>query len=66
MLYASEQQRADLIIDDTPGVRDHGVVVPGKGMVASAGCCKGVADHLGVALLVVQQLLANVEGCKGG
>ncbi len=55
-----------LIIDDAPGVRDHGIVLPCKGMVAGAWRGKGVAHHLCVALLVVQQLLADVMGCKGG
>ena len=42
-----------LVINDAPGVRYHGIVLPCKGMVASSGSCKGVADHIGVALLVV-------------
>ena len=37
-----------------------------KGMVASARRCKGVARHLSIALHVVHQMLADVEGCKGG
>ena len=59
-------QRADLVIDDAPGVRDCSIVLPSKGMVASAGRCKGVAHHLCVALLVAQQLFAYVKSCKSG
>ena len=59
-------QRCDLVIDDAPGVGDHSVAVTSKGMVAGAGCCKGVAHHLAVALLVGHQLLAYVIGCQRG
>ena len=59
-------QRCDLVIDDAPGVRHHGIVFMCKGMVAGAGRCKGAAHHLAVALLVGQQLLAYVVRCKGG
>ncbi len=47
-------QAPDLVIDDTPGVRHHGIVLPSKGMVASARRSKGVAHHLSMALHVVQ------------
>lgn len=66
LLQGMSSQRCNLVVDDAPSVRDHGVVFACKGMVAGAGRCKGAAHHLAVALLVVQQLLAYVIGCKGG
>ena len=35
-------------------------------MVAGTRCCKGAAHHLCVAQLADKQLLADVNGCKGG
>lgn len=54
---------ADLVIDDAPGVRHDGIVVPCKGVVASSGGCKGVANDLNAACGVEASL--NVIGCQG-
>lgn len=56
----------DLVIDDAPGIRNHMVVLPSKGMIARARRSKSIAHHLGVALVIVHQLLADVESRKGG
>ncbi len=68
MAWCGDQAKsqADLVIDDAPGVRNHGIVLPSKGMVASARCCKGVAHHLSMALHVVQQMPADVKGGESG
>ena len=58
--------RSNLVVDDAPGVRHQGVVLPCKGMVASARSCKGVAGDLHISLLAVKQLFADVKGCQGG
>ena len=55
---------AHLIIDDTPRIWNHCIVLSGKGVVASARRSKGVTDHLGLTLIVLQQLLANIIGSK--
>ena len=53
----------NLIIDDAPGIWHHGIVLTSKGVVASSWGGKGVAHHLGMTLVVVQQLFADVIGC---
>ena len=56
-----------LVIDDAPGVRNHVVVVPGKGVVASPGCPKAVAYYLHLLLLLLPlfgQLLLDVICCQ--
>ena len=54
-----------LVIDDTPGVGDDVVIVPGKSMVAGPGRFKAVAHNLYLLLLpLLQQLLSNVICCQ--
>ncbi len=60
------KSQANLVIDDAPRIRHHGVVLPSKGMVASARRSKGVAHHLSIAMHVVQQMPADVKGGKSG
>ena len=40
---SSRVQGADLVIDDSPGVRHHLVILLGKGMVAGPGGSEAVA-----------------------
>lgn len=35
-----------LIVDDVPGVRDSGIILSGKGMVADTGRSKSIAGHV--------------------
>ncbi len=62
----SAVQNACLVVDDTPGVWHHAVVVIGKGMVAGPGGPKAVAHHLHTLVAIILQLLADVIGCQGG
>lgn len=43
-----QQQRVggDLVVDDAPGVRHSGVILPGKGMVADTRGAKGIAGYI--------------------
>ena len=68
MAWCGDQAKsqANLVIDDAPGVRHHGIVLPSKGMVASSRGCKGVARHLSIALHVVHQMPADVKRGKSG
>lgn len=39
-------QQMHLVVDDVPSVRDGGIILSGKGMIADTGGSKGIAGHI--------------------
>lgn len=44
--YCSVEQKVHLVVDDVPCVRDSGIVLSGKGMVADTRGSEGIAGHI--------------------
>ena len=55
-----------LVVNDAPGVGDHVVVVPSKGMIAGPRSAKAVTHHLHPLLLLFMlcQLLPDIICCQ--